>query len=215
MDKMLPLLAIETTGELCSVALILEHNSVVDINYKQKHIHSKMLIEMIDTVMNSSGLQLKDLRAIAVSKGPGSFTGVRIGFSAVKGLAFGAGLPLIPVPTFDAFAYQIAGHLQSETKYIIANIASVEKLYVSKHVAKEKSYITLEKVNLISKKDFSIYCDKIDLVFGSISERPVYLNASSVGWWAYLFGKDLLTFDYDYLEPEYFGNPFLGNTHIV
>lgn len=211
MDKMLPLLAIETTGELCSVALIIDKNSIIEMNYMQKHIHSKLLITMVDVVMKSAGIQVKDLKAIAVSEGPGSFTGTRIGFSAAKGLAFGSGLPLIPVPSFDAFAYQISKHLQPDVKFIIANTASVEKIYVSKYLGQGNSYTVLEDVKLISKNDFYDFCNDINLIYGNFGERQIYLSALYVGLWAYLFGKDLLTFDYDYLEPEYFGNPFIGD----
>ena len=209
MDNILPLLAIETTGELCSSALILDETNYVEMNFLQKHIHSKKLIEMIDVLMNSAGLTAQDLKSIAISSGPGSFTGIRIGFSAAKGLAFGAELPLIPVNTFDAFAFQISASLSSGTKFIIANKASSEELYVSKNVVAEGNFKSLEPVKVIPSDKFGEFQENIKLVFGNFGNKPVYLNASSVGKWAYLFGKDLLTFDYDYLEPEYFGNPFL------
>ena len=209
MNNILPLLAIETSGELCSTALIFDEKTYVEMNYMQKHVHSKKLIEMIDVLMNSAGLTVKELGSIAISSGPGSFTGIRIGFSAGKGLAFGAGLPIIPVPTFDAYAYQISESLSVGTQFIIANKASSEDLYVSKSIVKENKFVVSEEVKVISSEKFPEFQEKIDIIFGNYSKREIYLKASSIGRWAYLFGKDLLTFDYDYLEPEYFGNPFL------
>ncbi len=209
MDKILPLLAVETTGELCSTALLFDENSFVEMNYLQKHIHSQKLVEMVDAVLKAADFRINNLKAIAISVGPGSFTGIRIGFSAVKGLAFGAELPVVQVPTYDALAFQLGRNLKADTKFVIANKASMNELYVSKNITAENGYAVIEQVRLISQDEFSEFCNDVELVFGNYTGKPVNLNASSVGRWAYLFGKDLLTFDYDYLEPEYFGNPFL------
>lgn len=208
MDNIFPLLAVETTAELCSAAVILNESSFAEMNFLQKHIHSKKIIEMTDIVLKSVDLKINNLKAIAISSGPGSFTGIRIGFSAVKGLAFGAGLPVISVPTYDAWAYQLNGSLQVGIKFIIANKASIDDIYVSKNISGENGNSLIEKVKLISKDEFEEYCEDAEWIFGNFMGKPIHLTASAVGRWAYLFGKDLLTFDYDYLEPEYFGNPF-------
>ncbi|HOZ47862.1 MAG TPA: tRNA (adenosine(37)-N6)-threonylcarbamoyltransferase complex dimerization subunit type 1 TsaB [Candidatus Hydrogenedentes bacterium] len=66
--------------------------------------HSERLIETVHWVLREAGLELRDLDALAISNGPGSFTGLRVGVATWKGLALGAGLPLVAVPTLDALA---------------------------------------------------------------------------------------------------------------
>lgn len=209
MNELLPLLAIETSGELCSAALMLDEHSFVEMNFLQKHIHSKKIISMIDSVLTNGEKDIKDVRAIAVSAGPGSFTGLRIGFSTAKGLAFGAGIPIIPVPTFDSLAFQISKNIIDDSKFIIANKASVEEIYAAKYFYSGGSVQIIEDVELINKDSFDKFTEGFNLFFGNTAGKLVHLNAASLAEWTYLFGKDLLTFDYDYIEPEYLGNPFV------
>ena len=209
MNNYLPILAIETSGDLCSVALMLDKNSFVELNYLQKHIHSKKIIEMIDVVLKSAEKDIKDVKAIAVSSGPGSFTGLRIGFSAAKGLALGAGVQIIPVPTFNAAAGHICKTLPEKSKFIIETKASLEEVYAAKYQAGDSKFQIIKDVEVVRRENIKNYCEGYDLIFGNIEGRPLNLTAISITEWAYLFGNDLLTFDYDYLEPEYFGNPFL------
>ncbi|MFA7422004.1 MAG: tRNA (adenosine(37)-N6)-threonylcarbamoyltransferase complex dimerization subunit type 1 TsaB, partial [Melioribacteraceae bacterium] len=108
MNNLFPILAVETTGEMCSVAIHLDQKNFIELNYLEKHIHSQKLINMVDSVLSQADVKLENIKAIAVSMGPGSFTGLRIGLAAVKGLAFGSSLGIIPVPTFDAYALQIS-----------------------------------------------------------------------------------------------------------
>ena len=102
------ILNIETATTNCSVSLakdgelisLKEHNTP---NYS----HSEKLHVFIQDVVKQASLQLSDLNAIAVSKGPGSYTGLRIGVSAAKGLCFSLGIPLISVPTLESLAHQL------------------------------------------------------------------------------------------------------------
>lgn len=71
--------------------------------------HSERLMDAVAWVLREAGLELRELDAIAASIGPGSFTGLRVGVAACKGLALGAGIPLIGVPTLDAMARLAAG----------------------------------------------------------------------------------------------------------
>lgn len=69
------------------------------------HTHSETLLPMIKSVLNNAGIGLADLDYVAVSGGPGSFTGLRIGISCVKGLCDGVGIPCVSVSTLEAIAY--------------------------------------------------------------------------------------------------------------
>ena len=95
----LPILSIETSQNCCGACVYFNENKFFEMSVNSKFSHAEKIFEIIDTVIKSSGVALHDLGAIAVSSGPGSFTGLRIGMSAAKGVGFGASLPIIAVPT--------------------------------------------------------------------------------------------------------------------
>ena len=106
------ILAIDSSGLVATVAVVEEENEIsktiaeYTINYKKTH--SQTLLPMIKEVVDFSGIPLEELDAIAVAAGPGSFTGLRIGSSTVKGLGLVLDKPIIPVPTLEGLAYQLA-----------------------------------------------------------------------------------------------------------
>ncbi len=100
------ILLIETSTKNCSVALSL-NGSICSLKETSdvKYIHAEKLHEFIQDVVISTGKTITALDAIAVSKGPGSYTGLRIGISAAKGLAFSLNLPIISVDTLASLAH--------------------------------------------------------------------------------------------------------------
>ena len=96
------ILAIETATEICGVSYIEDDNVIATVEENIPRQHAKSLPLFYEKLVIETGLKLSDLDGIAISIGPGSFTGLRIGLSYSKGLAFGQGLPLIPVPTLKA-----------------------------------------------------------------------------------------------------------------
>jgi len=101
------ILAIETTGPLASVAIINDKQEIREKHSDRKLSHLQNLIPMIGDLLEDCQLQLSNLTHIAVSEGPGSFTGIRIGAATGKALAQVLNLPVIAVPTLRAFAYNI------------------------------------------------------------------------------------------------------------
>ncbi len=103
------ILNIETATKNCSVSLSKNEEilSLKELN-EGKFSHSEKLHSFILEVLDSAGLSMGDLDAVAVSKGPGSYTGLRIGVSAAKGLCFALNKPLISVPTLENIALQIS-----------------------------------------------------------------------------------------------------------
>tara|TARA_B110000967_G_scaffold157920_1_gene163163 strand:+ start:1879 stop:2550 length:672 start_codon:yes stop_codon:yes gene_type:complete len=102
------ILNIETSTTNCSVAL--SKNGAV-IGFKEdnslEYSHAERLHVYIDEVLKTAKVSKEQLDAIAISKGPGSYTGLRIGVSAAKGLCYALSLPLISVPTLEALAHQV------------------------------------------------------------------------------------------------------------
>jgi tRNA threonylcarbamoyladenosine biosynthesis protein TsaB len=101
------ILAIETTGPHCSVAIIDETGRVREASSKGTMNHLQFLMPLTKQLLTDCQLQLDDIDVIAVSAGPGSFTGIRIGVSSARGLAQVLGCKVTPVETLKAFAYNV------------------------------------------------------------------------------------------------------------
>ncbi len=102
------ILNIETATKNCSVALAKEGKTILCKEIAEEgYSHAERLHVFIEEVIKEAGISLKDLAAIAVSQGPGSYTGLRIGVSAAKGLCFALDIPLIAVDTLQALASQV------------------------------------------------------------------------------------------------------------
>jgi tRNA threonylcarbamoyladenosine biosynthesis protein TsaB len=100
------IIAIETATDVCGTAVVHEGRVVAERIVTEKNIHSEKLLPMIDGILRDASLSLNDIDAVAVSIGPGSFTGLRIGLSTAKGLALAMQKAIIAVPTLDALAYE-------------------------------------------------------------------------------------------------------------
>lgn len=105
------ILNIETATNICSVALADDGELVLLKESEEEKSHSSLLSVFIEEILNASKISVSGLDAIAVSKGPGSYTGLRIGISAAKGLCYGSNVPLISVSTLQAMA---SGIINSE-----------------------------------------------------------------------------------------------------
>lgn len=97
-------LGIETATPVGSVALIDDEEIICEYTYQGNLDHSAWLMPAIDRLLKDSGLSCQNLEGIAVSSGPGSFTGLRIGISTVKGLAQGLKIPVVGISTLDSLA---------------------------------------------------------------------------------------------------------------
>ena len=101
------ILCLETSTTNCSVAIAVDGEIIaLQEDNNNKYSHAEKLHSFIDQVLAESGTLKSSLQAIAVSKGPGSYTGLRIGVSAAKGLCFAIDVPLISIPTLEALAHQ-------------------------------------------------------------------------------------------------------------
>lgn len=101
------ILGIESAALVASVAIIDEDVTIAEYTTNFKKTHSETLLPMLDEIVKMTGISLSELSYIAVSGGPGSFTGLRIGAASAKGLGLALDLPLIEVPTLDAMAMNI------------------------------------------------------------------------------------------------------------
>lgn len=101
------ILCMDTTAKVSSVSIVSEEKVLGEYNVNLPFTHSQTAMPMVEQLLKTCGLQVSDMDAFAVSTGPGSFTGLRIGLSAIKGMAFAAGKPCIGVSTLDALAQNV------------------------------------------------------------------------------------------------------------
>ena len=104
------ILSIDTSALVASVALCEDENVLAEYTINNGNTHSETLLPMVESVLGFFSLTASDIDAFAVSAGPGSFTGVRIGASTIKGLAFGSNKPCVEVSTLEAIAYNLRSH---------------------------------------------------------------------------------------------------------
>ncbi len=152
------ILNIETATKNCSVSVgkegkLLAIKELNDGNYS----HAEKLHPFIQEVLNESGIQINDLDAVAISKGPGSYTGLRIGVSAAKGLCFANDIPLIALETLHSLATSInikSGYIvpmldarRMEVYSAVYNIDYSQQREIQAEIINEESFVTLLENN--------------------------------------------------------------------
>lgn len=125
------ILAIETSSLVSSVALCDEDKLVGELTIQTRLTHSEQLMPHIKELLEKTKVGKDKIKAIAVSIGPGSFTGLRIGLATGKGLAFAWNVPMISVPTMEGLAWNCHGH-----RGVIATIIDAQKgnVYVTAYI---------------------------------------------------------------------------------
>ncbi|MCC5927678.1 MAG: tRNA (adenosine(37)-N6)-threonylcarbamoyltransferase complex dimerization subunit type 1 TsaB [Cyclobacteriaceae bacterium] len=108
------IISIETATPVCSVSLYADGKLQAMFESYLEKSHSKYLTVLIQEIVRSADLTLSDINAVAVSKGPGSYTGLRIGTSTAKGLCFGLDIPLISVDTLEAMACGVSKYMAED-----------------------------------------------------------------------------------------------------
>jgi len=98
------ILGIETSSGVCSVGIVGDDDFSLERSIADSHIHSEKLQVMIRGLLKETNVKLNEIDAVAISIGPGSFTGLRIGLSSAKGLCYALDKPILAVHTFDAIA---------------------------------------------------------------------------------------------------------------
>lgn len=149
------ILNLETATTNCSVSVARDGQllALVEENH-ENYSHSENLHVFIDRVLADASLSTSDLDAIAVSKGPGSYTGLRIGVSAAKGLSFALGIPLISIPTLQSLALQIT---PQEGELIIALLDARRMEVYSQVFDAQHASIRETKAEIITESSFAAY----------------------------------------------------------
>lgn len=144
------ILAIDTSSDACSVALLYQQEDILQRFEIAPRDHSKLLLPMAESLLMEAGMRLTQLDAIAFARGPGSFTGLRIAAGVAQGMAFAAGLPVIPVSTLAALAGSVAG--ATNARFVLSCMdARMNEVYWGTFVKNDMGYLEpmgLEHVTL-------------------------------------------------------------------
>ena len=159
------LLCIETSGKNCSVALFegLQLVSIREVHTEQ-FSHSENLHVFIEQVLKESNLHPKAIKAIAISAGPGSYTGWRIGVATAKGLCYGWDIPLIALPTLRILAEQVTYEF-TDIEYIIPMIDARRMEVFTAVYSHDFSPILGERAEILTESTFDTYLNKGKTIF--------------------------------------------------
>ena len=170
------ILAIESASTICGVALFL-NNSLIELDEVNKpRIHGEKLPLAINNILIKYKLKIADLDGIAVSSGPGSYTGLRIGMSLAKGLAMAENIPIIPVPTLEVMNHSI---IDSGSYYVL--LYSHKDLVFTQYYenGRPSSLVTCE---VFDKKKFNPrYGFNMDKIYNLSENELVSMSAKNVG----------------------------------
>ena len=211
------ILHIDTTTKKCSVALAQDGELMIQKELlSEEFSHSEQLHPFIEEVLKESGLKSSSLSAIAISKGPGSYTGLRIGVAAAKGLCFALDLPLIALNTLEIMVqpYEVSPH-----SFIIPMLDARRMEVYTAIFDETKKWIQETTAEVLTKNTFtSIVNEQSCLIIGdgAIKFKTLHpkINASYTNEIHYPVAKDMITLawkkfnakefeDLAYFEPFY------------
>ena len=120
--------------------------------------HGLVILDFIEDLLSRSNLKKDELDLIAVSNGPGSFTGLRVGCSVAQAIAFANDIPLIPLSSLAVLAHQAYSKFEKEKIFVVTN-AHMKELYIGSYQFKKEEIKILKKECLINQEDLSNYVD--------------------------------------------------------
>lgn len=178
------ILNIETATGICSVALARDGQLLGLKESNSKNSHSSVLTLFIQEVINTAGVALSDLDAVAVSEGPGSYTGLRIGVAAAKGLCYALEKPLIGVSTLQAMAFGIPHHQspnkEGEFDILYCPMIDARRMEVFCALYDEKGNVVREtRAEIVDENSFMEYLGKNRIIFagdGALKCRSIFEN---------------------------------------
>ena len=159
------ILAVDTSATSASVCVAQENKIIGEFSINTSLTHSQTLVPMIEQVSEKTGISLDNIDAIAVNAGPGSFTGVRIGVAAVKGIAFSRNIPCVSVSTLESMAYNMLDSECIVCAVMDARCSQVYNALFKVSIGKVERLIEDRALSLADlKRDLQKFSEKIILV---------------------------------------------------
>lgn len=175
-------LSIETATVVCSVALHLDGQLLALQELHLKQSHSGYLAVLIKDIVHYAGYTMDDIDMIALSKGPGSYTGLRIGTATAKGLCYALDIPLVAVNTLEAMAYGVAQYNMGENLLCPMIDARRMEVYCLLTDRKAKVIAATSPV-VVEQATFNTYLEKQPVLFfgdGSAKCKPLLIHENAV-----------------------------------
>lgn len=216
------ILAVDSSGLVASVAIVEDENLIAEYTVNYKKTHSQTLLPMLDEIVKMTDTDLNSIDAIAVAKGPGSFTGLRIGSATVKGLGLALKKPVIGIPTVEGLAANLYGSsalvcplMDARRNQVYTGIYRFRQ--GNMEVVKDQAAVSIEDIinalNLIGEEvvflgdGVPVYREiietKIEIPY---TFAPAHVNkqrAAAIAVRALEYWKQGLYGDADTFEPEY------------
>lgn len=218
------ILALDTSTKNCSVALF-NNNKIIALKEQnsEAYSHAEQLTLFIEEVIELANLQLNQIQAVAISKGPGSYTGLRIGTSTAKGLCYSLDIPLISISTLKAMAFGMVKDQYAkfycpmidarrmEVFSAVYDFKNNEVRKIQADVVDKKTYVKFLESQVIFFGDGALKCKQIINDKNAIFIEEIYPTAKNLGELAYakFISKDFE--DVAYFEPFYLKNFISGN----
>lgn len=166
------IISLETSTDVCSVALHNDGNLLKEFLLHEPRAHAAKLAPLIDEIFKSQHLKLSDLQAVAVSSGPGSYTGLRIGTSTAKGICFALNIPLIAIPTLELLAFSIKSHSESDLLCPMIDARRME-VYYAVYNSKYELIYPVKAVEVNEHSFAELLKDRQMLFFGNGASKVV------------------------------------------
>ena len=165
------ILCIDTTSEFCSVSLFINQNLIENNNSKIERSHSKLLIKLIDDTLNNNKLKIADIDIFSISKGPGSYTGLRIGLSSIKGFCYALNKPLVSINTLKILAISALENIDDKD-FILCPMIDARRMEVyTKSFDHNLNELSNDQAIILEKDTFENFKDKKVYFFGDGSDK--------------------------------------------
>lgn len=168
------ILCLETATPLCSVALCDNAGIVALRESNDGKSHASLLTVFINEVLKEAGIGAADLEAVAVSKGPGSYTGLRIGVSAAKGISFASGIPLIGIDTLYSMFWGLAGGKTINKERLYCPMLDARRMEVYYAVYDPEGNVVKEiAAEVMNENSFMNFHDDKEIIFFGDGSRKI------------------------------------------
>ena len=165
------ILCIDTTSEFCSISLFENKILIENRNSKIERSHSKLIIKLIDDILTNNKLKAKELDAFSISKGPGSYTGLRIGLSSIKGFCYALDKPLIALNTLKVLAESALEYIEDKDSILCPMVDARRMEVYTKTYNYKLNELTKDQALILEKDSFENYKDKNVYFFGDGSYK--------------------------------------------
>ena len=155
------ILGIETSGSLCSIGWYENEQTLLEYNLEEEQVHSKVLADFFVKGMSKLSRSIGDISIAAIAIGPGSYTGLRIGMSFIKGLCYGSDIPIVGVSNFNVLALQA---INNKFPFLALINANKGRAYYAKFENDAENFtesgiIEIENINRIASEQYGIISD--------------------------------------------------------